>query len=112
MKQKIKDQWVTALRSDYQQAKYGMRQDTANGICYCATGVLADLYAREYNVQWEKSNIPSFYTLQELLSFPPDSVIEWAGIDHGDVRDIMFLNDEGNSFSDIADYIEEHIKGE
>ncbi|WP_337045324.1 hypothetical protein [Emticicia sp. 17c] len=104
MNARIKQLWIDALRSgEYEQTINLFRLKPIDGskICYCATGVLMNLYEKEVG------EIKNWNTV-------PLELIEWAElpliaeIKHGDLGDIIELNDEKQkSFAEIADFIEE-----
>ena len=85
MNPEVKQKWIDALRSgNYEQGSEKLR----NVSGYCCLGVLCDLYAQEYNTEWEfmgyedESNPqPTDYWYFEGQSeFLPESVMEWAGL--------------------------------
>ena len=50
MNQEIKNRWVSALRSgEYKQGKGALCSINNE---YCCLGVLSDLYAKEYELEW------------------------------------------------------------
>jgi hypothetical protein len=107
MKETIKQQWIQALRSnEYTQAVGNLRTDKG----YCCLGVLCDLYAKETGYEW--------ICFHQVL-LPPE-VMEWAGLSNTDPHYVVAdeetgernitlsrVNDEGSSFEDIAQLIEE-----
>ena len=112
MNQQVKQKWVSALRSgDYQQTKYYLH--TGDG--FCCLGVLCDLYGKEHNVEWNLANNGNNYEFQDRPSCPPFSVTEWAGIVSSNPYicsrsfTLAELNDNGSTFNEIADLIEEHL---
>ena len=128
MNPEVKQKWIDALRSgDYEQGSEKLRGP--NG--YCCLGVLCDLYIKENNKEWdfggygeygEETNPQpmDYWYFDEESEFLPESVMNWAKlylrnpILRVDDNDEMFefneevstLNDEGYSFSMIADLIE------
>ncbi|MFE7797034.1 hypothetical protein [Nocardia sp. NPDC057440] len=123
MKQDIKDQWVAALRSgDYAQTRGYLRDNSG----FCCLGVLCDIAAKSGVVVGSYTGILGSYQYganYEDLVLPPE-VQEWAGIRVGSPRigeytwpdggtnddiELSELNDEGVSFSEIADLIEERM---
>ena len=117
MKKEIKDKWVAALRSgEYQQTKEFLA--TSDG--FCCLGVLCDLYIKEHDdpsstrYQTWKNDCEFRDNLLDLHEnmVLPRQVREWSGvsssdgaINNGDC--LTQMNDQGMSFSDIADVIEE-----
>lgn len=111
MNASIKQAWVEALRSGkYKQGRHSLRE----GNCYCCLGVLTDLYAKKHNLKWEgRGPGRSQRCFLGCLATLPMAVVEWAGTasDNPSVADkqLTTLNDEGVSFEDIADLIEEAL---
>jgi hypothetical protein len=121
MHQHIKQLWVDALRSgNYQQGTRRLRSENA----YCCLGVLCDLYDRDQGGPgWDEED--QTYLDVELLL--PREVAEWAGlipvaqpetIIPGWFADVDLpqedyslsnLNDNGSSFGEIADLIEQQL---
>ncbi len=120
MKKLIAKKWVAALRSGkYDQAQGALH--TVNGG-FCCLGVLCDLYAKEkkirngWGVNTESPEVKEIFGENQVL---PDQVKEWAGLNSDDGKllavktitsSLAQENDNGSSFSKIADMIEEHVK--
>jgi hypothetical protein len=120
MKPEIKQAWLTALRSgEYQQ---GMHQLRNVNNTYCCYGVLCDLYhkahpqtSRWMNVDWAfVVDTPSY--LEMGTTMPPQTVYLWSGLVtdfmdsfmiHKKVGPLSHMNDNGKSFEEIAQHIEE-----
>ena len=109
MKPDIKAQWLTALRSgDYQQGQGYLRQ----GDQYCCLGVLCDLYGKAVGPEWEAglgsgwAGIQAMHGQENTLSF---KVQEWAGIDSPNPIDLAAMNDNGSTFEELANIIEEGL---
>lgn len=103
MKKEVADAWVAALRSDeYKQGRQWLRD---NGK-FCCLGVLCDISKLG---SW----IGKSY-LRETTILPLD-VIEYAEMkssrgligEYGDIC-LTALNDNGKTFTDIADVIEKY----
>lgn len=118
MNQEIKKKWVEALRSgDYKQTTGYLKRDN----CFCALGVLCDLYIKEQSLcEWtdsycgkgylaiQKKNDPYSRSIAALIS----CIVDWAGCSadpkvNGEY--ISRLNDTGIPFSKIADLIEAEL---
>lgn len=103
MNPEIKAKWVAALRSgEYKQGKGSL----STGGEFCCLGVLCDLYDPE---GWDKK----FHRNNGL---PPDAVDAWSGLVYdarvvigGETRTLYEHNDEGRTFSEIAQAIEEQL---
>lgn len=127
MNPEVKQKWIDALRSGkYEQGSEKLRSVSG----YCCLGVLCDLYAQEHNTQWEfrgneETNLQpmDYWYFGDQSEFLPESVREWAELNlynpilRVEDDDEMFevneevstLNDEGYSFSTIADLIEAQL---
>ena len=127
MNPEVKQKWIGALRSGkYEQGSEKLRSVSG----YCCLGVLCDLYAQEHNVEWEfrgneETNLQpqDYWYFGDQSEFLPESVMEWAELNlynpllRVEDNDEMFevneevstLNDEGYSFSTIADLIEAQL---
>lgn len=106
--------WIDALRSgEYKQG----RRKLKNGDTYCCLGVLCDLYAKETGKgKWREDD--QFLTDGRTSAFNlPLDVMKWAGVCLSEGRfayggkSLVALNDEGKSFSDIAEIIESEPEG-
>jgi hypothetical protein len=116
MHQKIKAEWVTALRSgEYQQ---GREQLHSSGGHYCCLGVLCDLYARAHAVPLDTN----LYADEGDTELPAIEIVKWAGLKVNDpvlVIDGSKLNasvhNDGSpdvrqrTFFEIADAIEAQL---
>jgi len=113
MNPQIKQKWVDALRSgEYQQTKGRLHDE--NG--FCCLGVLCDLYIKENQLEWEPStHYNNAYMFQDMAKILPISVMVWVGVGEGNppVNDgdssLAELNDQGSTFNEIADLIENHL---
>lgn len=113
----IKQLWVNALRSnEYSQGK-GCLQGTDEGIHgFCCLGVLCDLYAKETGTEWECVSYTGHYVFMGETAYLPEEVQEWAGLNShfprvrnakGNLQELVTLNDNGTTFTEIAQMIEE-----
>jgi len=110
MNPQIKQKWVDALRSGgYQQGRNYLRTDNR----FCCLGVLCDLYGKENNVEWNFDEDGNYYRFQDHPASLPFPVIEWAGVGSHNPSipgtSLVGLNDNGSTFNEIADFIEEHL---
>lgn len=117
MNKEVKKKWVEALRGgDYEQATERLRDSFGGGYGYCCLGVLCDLYAKERGIEWSKED--------ELLgeaAHLPEAVRDWARLPIDAGARVFFrgyknrhvelteINDDGESFREIADAIEEQL---
>lgn len=121
MRQEVKEQWVADLRSgNFKQGRMNLKATDGTGdVCHCQAGVLAEQAVSSGATSWEGENRMNGGVRYGVLAsdggfntaFPSDAVLEWAGITSYDdmelVWDAVRLNDRGDSFETIADFIEE-----
>lgn len=118
MKKKIKEQWIEALRSgEYQQTAGCLHSE--NG--FCCLGVLTDLYLKEFDEDWtagDPSDEVLSYHIDGEYNYLLEDVKIWAGLDSESPMIVMQdskktalanLNDEGKTFDEIAQIIEEKL---
>lgn len=105
-----KKKWLEALRSgEYEQGRGALQK----GGMFCCLGVLCEVAVKEDIIP--PPSIDVFDTATYDGSYRvtiPGAVSDWAfELRRGDeVSNLMQMNDSGkNSFSDIADYIEENM---
>ena len=92
------EEWIAALRSGkYKQGKDSLRA----GRNYCCLGVACVLTHPWYLNSEQRQNGDT-----DLL---PDRYAEEFGLNGRDQYDLAGRNDNGDSFSEIADYIESAI---
>jgi hypothetical protein len=109
MNSSIKQIWLNALRS----GKYEQGRETLcdNGR-FCCLGVLTDLFIIETNQEWHR-DCGTLYSFETEGGILPFSVQEWAGLNAPNPyiagQHLTTWNDEGASFEEIADLIEEHL---
>lgn len=120
MNPKVKELWIEALRSgDYKQTINYLRDD----VGYCCLGVLCNIYLEQVSddCKWtEDNNFQYPYEYEDdLFAYEaeslPQCVIDWSDLpdENPDIvakdMDLATLNDEGASFKEIADLIEEEL---
>lgn len=119
----VKTKWVAALRSgEYKQGTEHLH----SGDSFCCLGVLCDLYAKEHpaNGKWElvRNDVFEFRNAAGVgaVQILPRDVVKWAKLPDSNpmirrlsppriFHCIADLNDDGMSFSDIADLIEKQL---
>ena len=113
MNKEIADRWIKALRSGkYPQIQGKLRKEEG----FCCLGVLCDIHD---NKQWG-DDLGGFSYLSNS-GVIPEKVRKWAGMKSRDGshlprmgyperrnRNLSGLNDNGRTFEQIADVIEEH----
>lgn len=121
MNPEVKKAWIQALRSgNYEQGELYIRyREDDDRLTYCCLGVLCDLGERK-NERWTKQNDGGAFSYRglhgratrngyEACGFPPDDVLEAAGLDDSNAKYLAKMNDGGFSFETIAAYIEEKL---
>lgn len=110
MKKEIASRLVKALRSgEYNQGIGALRRETSGEDLYCCLGVLCSL---DEKVTWSRSTVNNtrWVANEVCKSFLPHSTIKWAGMNLAGERELARMNDIGDSFNEIADYIEKNWK--
>lgn len=112
MNKRVKTRWVKALRSGkYKQGRHSLRN--VEGDTFCCLGVLCDLAVRSKVIKEGRVTYldPKRYTYgaSSTGNIPP-SVEKWSGLDSYFDADLLIkMNDGGESFELIADYVEENL---
>lgn len=98
--------WVHALRSGrYAQVKGVLQRD---GEGHCCLGVLCDLVEP---LSWGQPDSGGVIHHRCFAGTPAPAVLERVGMRLGDASHLAFMNDEGKTFTEIADYIETELMG-
>lgn len=103
IKKEVKEKWLKALRSG--KYKQGRRQLHKNGY-YCCLGVLCNIVAPEYDLA-EKAYIPT--DLLDKICNNNCSTNPFYVNEHGDNIYLSVLNDDGVSFTEVANIIEKEF---
>tara|TARA_R100001244_G_scaffold121497_1_gene91124 strand:- start:646 stop:1044 length:399 start_codon:yes stop_codon:yes gene_type:complete len=132
MKTDIKQKWLEALRSGKYRKGTGQLREQGSKTTkprYCCLGVLCDLYIKETGkAKWENGK-----TIENQESFLTNKVMRWSGLLRSNPKvfvesswggkELFFLADINDgeslvkglnvlpSFKEIANLIEEKIKG-
>lgn len=104
MNQENKKRWVEALRSGtYEQGRLALRKDDR----YCCLGVLCDL---KEDVNWTKS-YGAYKPFPDSISvdYLDERIRIWADLDAGSMFSLTDMNDNGYTFEEIANWIEENL---
>lgn len=117
----IKAQWIEDLRSGkYLQGSGYLRKVEEGGDRFCCLGVLCELAVAAGIAKSVLSDGHYVYTdlpagVSGSSHYPPQAVYDWAGI-KSDREDVVVegiglatRNDDGKSFAEIADIIEEKL---
>lgn len=110
MNKELKIEWLAALRSgEFEQGQGYLRQ----GNKYCCLGVLCELTARK------GLSSPAFpaegivadgvYQYNGDTGMPSQAHDRVTGLDLGNQSKLAWMNDEGKSFAEIADWIERNV---
>lgn len=103
MNERIKQLWLDKLKTAKQ---------TTGRLCntitneYCCLGVLTQCYLDEHNLSWGHTETNS-YGIYEEYGVLPQCVRTWAELDTDNPVNLAVLNDEGYTFAQIAEYIEQ-----
>lgn len=123
MNPEVKVKWLAALRGgEYKQGRGCLRKESRGETRFCCLGVLTDLYIQEYpeNGAWtyHKNNRVgerhTYYrfSYDEEEDAVPIPVQEWANIGlRGNFGNssLVYKNDNGASFKQIANMVEEYF---
>ena len=112
MKKEIKKKWLKALRSDKYIQGEGALCTTNSVDTFCCIGVLCNVRAEGNKKRyWRETDSKSDNPLELIFlggsSVLTDSMLQWAGLTEDEQDKLAEMNDLGNSFQEIADYIEE-----
>ena len=129
MKQNILKEWIDALRSgEYSQGEGQLcAYDEDDNELFCCLGVLCEIAAKQgvaVNKTISENDGSPVVFYDDKKDFLPDSVRVWAGLNHENPsisydhendelgleridRVLSEINDEGASFLNIADLLEE-----
>ena len=124
LKPDIKAKWLEALRSgEYAQAKGALKDDLdpddPTKVGYCCLGVLCELARQEGGVLNSVSkSFTGTYNYDGESGLLPYSVQRWSGLndsspeyqnEDGEYIWLTDLNDNGKTFAELADIIEERF---
>jgi hypothetical protein len=105
MDKQLKQKWIKALRSgEYVQGTGKLVRDAGSYDRFCCLGVLVDVLGGE----WTDERFDNY----ELngLSYDQESFIDGGyGIGKTDQKNLATMNDLGQSFIQIADWIEKNL---
>ncbi len=109
MNQELKSKWLEALRSGrYDQGTGSLRVKLPDdGIDrYCCLGVLCDITNSSL---WDKRIGPGRMTFEGSFNYLPQWVRDHAGVSDAVQANLSKMNDGGQTFEQIADYIEDNL---
>lgn len=117
-----KARWVAALRSGkYKQGRHLLRSRTGRRMC--CLGVLCDIATADGVGEWKWSQLAKEWEHRESpdgagdAQLPLPAVRAWAGLPEGNPKvchahvfsTLSRVNDQGATFAEIADIIEEQL---
>lgn len=118
MNTQIKERWVEELRSGkYKQGKNTLRQREDGGDAFCCLGVLCDILIKNKHIEYiswatRPNGSDEILVYDDLngdreFGVVPEAACNEIGLDKVLQDDLAKLNDDGMSFEEIADVIEE-----
>ena len=107
MKEKLKKKWVQALRGkapegEYQQTTGLMHESTECGDHFCCLGVLRNIttgFGPTRDVGYVQAR-----------GMPNSKEFGSWGLTYWEMQELVSMNDSGQSFAEIADYIERNVR--
>jgi len=122
MNKRVKKKWLWWLRSGrYDQARTRLlKEDMSGNASFCCLGVLCNIHAEETGKgYWEHNRYYSDGASAGGVSVQlPSEVVDWAGLSQEsprvtdsayELRSLANMNDNGMTFDEIADIIEEQL---
>lgn len=113
MNKAVISEWITQLRyGNYTKVKYALKQDViGGGVGFCANGVLCDMAERigilDPAVRMERD---IYYRWGSDAALLPVEVREWAGLPKHIESRVRKMNDDGEGWNVIANYLERELK--
>ena len=112
MNKRIKNKWLKALRLPVDEGGYHQGEHRLVTECegtgefrFCGLGVLQNIYHDEKNTTFK----PKSFEYHNHTKYAQ----KWSGLgsldDDARTRKLVHMNDHGDSFLAIADYIEENL---
>jgi hypothetical protein len=119
MKRKLRDEWCKRLRSGkWIQTQEALHREYKGEHSYCCLGVFCDVMGEKWNVSAIDSEFEEkLYAIRynEDASLPYTTVLteDLNNLINGDyghyTSELIKMNDNGSTFAEIADWIEENI---
>lgn len=108
MNTEIKEKWLESLRSGkYEQGTGALRKNGEACDQFCCLGVLCDIIAPE---KWKLANKSEIFIHDcDRVGTLSSRLKEKVGLNADIEEQLIDLNDNGKSFSEIADFIQEHV---
>ena len=97
--------WIAALRSGlYKSTQRRLRLNDS----YCCLGVYCDIYDKSL---WKKSTHSDAYLYLDIIDKLPLGIQLDLGLSDAQQSQLIYMNDQGISFDEIADQIESWLGG-
>lgn len=107
MNPEVKTKWLAALRSGkYRQGKYWFRSRDGR---YCAFGVLVHSCGFGRWTGGPRESLFGWEPAESGEGDPLKAVCEFAGITSTQLSEVATRNDRGESFEEIADFVEANL---
>lgn len=115
---KNREKWVAALRSGEYKQTHGVLKNSDNR--YCCLGVACEIFSKENEGGFEYIHGEFYFKSgdEERVGSPPTNVVKYFGLisefgiwGEGDGESLVGMNDNGKSFEEIAQIIEEEPEG-
>ena len=107
MIEKIKEQWIKALKSGKYTKCRGFLHSEND---FCVIGVLCDLYLKSKGEEWRQESDFSEFSIHGSSFRPNVEILVWANLGQDNLNDLFNLNDRNKkTFNQMADWIEETL---
>lgn len=111
----VAELWVSGLRAGYSEGHSGVLRTVDEK--YDPLGVLCDVAYRHGGIDgWVRKH--KCWLFDHQWFYLPQSVIDWAGLTFDEISDVVPLLekvveifDNGGSFDDVADFVEQNVEG-
>ena len=107
----FKAKWLEMLRSgEYEQTTNSL----FNGIGYCCLGIACLAFGGKFEEDVYREQWPHSEEIQDMKLSGGSEYLSWQfsqkiGLSQTEENKLVCMNDDGSSFSDIADYIEKNL---
>src|SRR5687767_12329689 len=104
----VKAKWLEALRSGkYKQARLRMRHPNGAGTedGFCCLGVLCEVLRPN---EWTRSESGSWMH-HGNMEYPSGQILREAGLEFNQAKRFAGMNDNRDTFEEIADHIEDEL---
>jgi len=111
MDAKLKEEWVKALRSEtYQQGIGALIKGGVDQDFFCCLGVLCDVAGTDWvDKRMEHGILGEIEVRSEGSSYLSAAMLSRIGLTDTSQRTLAAMNDDGETFKQIADYIEQNL---